>query len=230
MFEGLDVPTHTPEQLAKKHGVELDYISQQLAAGVKVEKEHTTDTATAREIALDHLNERPDYYEVVKRVGLEEDSEVSFKDALTDFLPLAVKYLELESIPKIKLLKSIEGKNVPTFGSFQNDNQQVSVNISNRHPNDILRTLAHELVHHKQNELNLLDQDSWKTGSGAENEANAEAGVIMRMFNQKYPQYLKLKPVMVENFADGKNPQDKGDSVRHGIPKGATFGRIRKSR
>ena len=32
-----------------------------------------------------------------------------------------------------------------------------------------------------------------------------------------------------ENFADGKNPQDKGDSVRHGIPKNATMAELEKA-
>jgi hypothetical protein len=31
-----------------------------------------------------------------------------------------------------------------------------------------------------------------------------------------------------ENFADGKNPQDKGDSARHGIPKKASISSLRK--
>jgi GNAT superfamily N-acetyltransferase len=32
-----------------------------------------------------------------------------------------------------------------------------------------------------------------------------------------------------ENFADGRNPQDKGDSQRHGIPKGATMAQLEKA-
>lgn len=35
---------------------------------------------------------------------------------------------------------------------------------------------------------------------------------------------------MFENFMDGKNPQDKGDSARHGIPKGATLTQLKKIR
>jgi len=31
-----------------------------------------------------------------------------------------------------------------------------------------------------------------------------------------------------ENFADGRNPQDKGDSRRHGIPKHATLAQLDK--
>jgi hypothetical protein len=34
---------------------------------------------------------------------------------------------------------------------------------------------------------------------------------------------------VAENFADGRNPQDKGDSARHGIPKGATMAQLEKS-
>lgn len=56
------VPTPSPEQVAKKHGVELELILQQLELGMDVELEHTHDKAMAREIALDHLAELPDYY------------------------------------------------------------------------------------------------------------------------------------------------------------------------
>jgi peptidoglycan hydrolase-like protein with peptidoglycan-binding domain len=37
------------------------------------------------------------------------------------------------------------------------------------------------------------------------------------------------KESIEENFADGKNPQDKGDSARHGIPKGATMAQLEKA-
>jgi hypothetical protein len=33
-----------------------------------------------------------------------------------------------------------------------------------------------------------------------------------------------------ENFQDGRNPQDRGDSARHGIPKGATIALLKKIR
>jgi len=33
---------------------------------------------------------------------------------------------------------------------------------------------------------------------------------------------------LLENFADGRNPQDKGDSKRHGIPKHASISSLRK--
>ena len=37
------------------------------------------------------------------------------------------------------------------------------------------------------------------------------------------------KQGVAENFADGRNPQDRGDSARHGIPKGATMAQLEKA-
>jgi hypothetical protein len=37
-----------------------------------------------------------------------------------------------------------------------------------------------------------------------------------------------LPQAMAENFADGRNPQDKGDSKRHGIPKHTTLSQLDK--
>ncbi|MFN9955946.1 MAG: hypothetical protein ACK55I_22850, partial [bacterium] len=51
---------------------------------------------------------------------------------------------------------------------------------------DILRTLGHELVHHRQNELGMLTMTSGETGSEIENEANVKAGIMMRDFGKTH--------------------------------------------
>jgi len=63
----LDVKTLSPAEIAKKHGVSLDTILKQLRLGIKIEHEHTSDFEVAKEIALDHLNEFPDYYNRLKK-------------------------------------------------------------------------------------------------------------------------------------------------------------------
>lgn len=68
----LDKPTLTPKQIADKHGVAVSDIEAQLKKGIAVEKEHTSNDAMAREIALDHLAEVPDYYDRLAKV--EEDA------------------------------------------------------------------------------------------------------------------------------------------------------------
>jgi len=56
------VPTMSPKEVADKHNVPLSQIMYQLKIGTGVENEHTQDVLLAREIALDHLTELPDYY------------------------------------------------------------------------------------------------------------------------------------------------------------------------
>lgn len=68
----LDKPTPSVKELAQKHQVTVDQIEQQLAKGMKVEREHTSDESTAREIALDHLAERPDYYDQLAKIESRE--------------------------------------------------------------------------------------------------------------------------------------------------------------
>jgi len=60
-------PTPTFDQVRKKHGVSVETLNAQLEKGIEVEHEHTGDTAMAREIALDHLDEFPDYYDRLEK-------------------------------------------------------------------------------------------------------------------------------------------------------------------
>lgn len=64
----LDTKTYTPEEIAEKHGVDVEVINDQIEKGMKVEKEHTSDEKLAREIALDHLLEMPDYYDKLEEM------------------------------------------------------------------------------------------------------------------------------------------------------------------
>lgn len=76
-----------------------------------------------------------------------------------------------------------------SFGGYIPSEEKILVVVHNRNMADILRTLAHELVHHMQNlkgdELNGDD------GSEIENEANAQAGVIMRKFGRENPEIFE---------------------------------------
>ena len=124
-----------------------------------------------------------------------------FVEIFSKFLPLAMHYLKLDSLPTIKFEKTVGDEHQPTFGKFENDTNTLYVALANRHPNDILRTVAHELQHYKQGTEHRLEPDSGDTGSPIENEANAMAGIVMRHFNKKYPEYLKDKPILSESKA-----------------------------
>ena len=123
-----------------------------------------------------------------------EPKQLTLIDALRDFLPIAIAHLELDHIPKIKLVKSLDDT---TFGHFNSNEQVIYAVVANRNPVDILRTIAHEMTHYKQGQEHQLTNNSGETGSTVEDEANAEGGVIMREFNEQFPQYLQSSSVQL---------------------------------
>lgn len=67
-------PHKTAKQIAKKHQVPVEEVLKQLKAGTKVEGEHTKDKKEAEIIALQHLDERPDYYVRLKKAEKTNES------------------------------------------------------------------------------------------------------------------------------------------------------------
>ncbi len=58
----------TVEEIAKKHRLDVSFIEKQLKIGEPIEHEHTQDHNLARNIALQHLDEIPDYYTRLKKM------------------------------------------------------------------------------------------------------------------------------------------------------------------
>lgn len=115
---------------------------------------------------------------------------------LGELLKICKQELKLDQLPKIELLTKGEHHRAhSSFGSFNNGNQEIRVEINNRHPLDVMRTLAHELVHYKQWTEGRIKPHSGDTGSDIENEAHAVAGVIMRHFDRRFPEAFDLGPL-----------------------------------
>ncbi len=77
-----------------------------------------------------------------------------------------------------------------TTTAYYHLNGFVKIYVKDRAIIDVCRSIAHELVHHKQNlEGRLTDSvKDGEDGSEIENEANSIAGVIIRKWGKKYPE------------------------------------------
>lgn len=133
----------------------------------------------------------------------------SKKEIIKDFVKFAAKELELKSLPKIKFsTDNAEVKKRHSFGYFSPEGHNIWVYTKNRNMADMLRTLAHEMVHHKQAEEGRIDIKSGETGSPIENEANAKAGVMLRKFGKThemiYEAKLNVKPTVSIKDVDPK--------------------------
>lgn len=126
----------------------------------------------------------------------QEQTKETFVSMFEKFLPVAMQVLDLDSLPKMKFLPDIKTNGQPSFGMYSTGNRHLYIALANRHPIDILRTIAHELTHYSQDLNDELEDNSGDTGSPHENQANLKAGIIMRLFNKKYPEYLKTRPII----------------------------------
>jgi hypothetical protein len=74
-------PHKSVEQIAKKHRLDVSFIANQLAMGQPIEHEHTNNHKLAMDIALQHLDEIPDYYTRLKKMEASAKKEhKKFKD------------------------------------------------------------------------------------------------------------------------------------------------------
>jgi hypothetical protein len=109
------------------------------------------------------------------------------KELVKEFIKFVSKELQLQSLPNgIKFASTGYAKNHLSFGTYLPSEDTITVVSEGRHLVDVMRTLAHELVHHKQREEGKTLDGS--TGSDLENEANATAGILMRKFREIRPE------------------------------------------
>lgn len=118
---------------------------------------------------------------------------------IKDFIFYAKNELGIEHLPKVNLVtdRAFATTN-HSFGAYKPENQDINVYIANRNMADILRTLAHELVHHRQNELGM-EMDGG-TGSEIENQANSVAGVLLRNYGQQNELIYERKMITLKEI------------------------------
>ncbi len=109
---------------------------------------------------------------------------------IDEFINFADKELGLDgNLPEINQIEE-EGaaKENKSFGGYFPDDKKINFVTKNRNLADSLRSLGHELVHHKQNiDGRIKDISAGETGSEIENEANSTAGILLRKFGKINP-------------------------------------------
>ena len=129
-------------------------------------------------------------FEMVSRVN-KLNEEILPKDEKNEVINKFVKETcEYLGIPSDKIEISYdpnEAKEMTSFGKHTPQDGIIRVVAANRNLGDVLRTLAHELVHRKQGIEGRLFAGAGADGTDIENEANAEAAVIMRRFGKANP-------------------------------------------
>jgi hypothetical protein len=123
------------------------------------------------------------------------------------FVDFTSQKLGLAEPPEIKLHRNPKlASQRRSFGSYT-PGAGIEINIGNRHIMDVLRTLAHEMVHFKQFVTGELEPDSGRDGSDQENEANAKAAVVMRLWAKMNPELFQHATILAESQKNRLTPK-----------------------
>ena len=120
-----------------------------------------------------------------------------FKQALTGIYRDGCKKFNIRTTPKVVLRKDAENGALTLGRTAYYDPSELTIVLytSNRHPKDILRSFAHELIHHVQNErgdLNLGDSSDPQYAQKddhlrkMEMEAYLKGNMLMRDFEDNF--------------------------------------------
>ena len=141
------------------------------------------------------------------------------KNIIKQFMPFAQKQLGFKDPPRLFLRNDSENAKNPFGKTAYYDPAQKSVTlyITGRHPKDILRSLGHELVHHKQNCDGHFD-NAGDTGPGyaqkdphlrqMEIEANRDGSMCLRDFEDMLKQE---NTIYYEHLQKGENKMSTKD-------------------
>jgi hypothetical protein len=141
---------------------------------------------------------------------MKENISETKQQSIQNFVEFATKRLKLKETPNITLVGGREFAEVKTsLGGYNPDDKSIYVATEGRLTADILRTLAHEMAHRKQDEMGLVTnaETDGADGSPIENKAHAVAGILMREYGRINKQIYN---------EDINVDVDKGDTVLMG--------------
>lgn len=109
------------------------------------------------------------------------------KGLLIEFIKFVKNELDLKKVPEIRIQSNRKELKTTASYNYNLPEKVVKVYGKGRMLVDIMRSVSHELAHHKQWEDGKLKVKPADIGSEEENEANAVAGIMIKKFALKTP-------------------------------------------
>ena len=108
------------------------------------------------------------------------------KYAIVKFIKFINDELNINDPFKVKLVMQRDDE-LRTYAYYNPSNGDVKVYCKNRGLADVLRSIAHELIHHRQNQMGKLEEPTQDIGGEIEDEANSVAGQLVKKFGYANP-------------------------------------------
>lgn len=166
---------------------------------------------------ISRIKEMMGLNEEVKTSGVQFDS--SEKKTIDDFVEFVKKELNIKNNVDINLQNNKDGIKTTAVYKYQDgndedfENSEIKVFALGRALVDVLRSIAHELVHHHQNEEGELKGKHSNVGGPIEDEANAVAGEMIKAYGLEHPE---IYPEGVEGVGEFAEQEDGGGDTTDG--------------
>jgi hypothetical protein len=104
------------------------------------------------------------------------------KEKLTEFVKFVIKELGIKHPPTIAILATRDGLKTTANYDYAKENKVIKIYGKGRMLVDVMRSVAHELNHHKQWEDGRLKVKPPDIGHPIEDESNAIAGQFIKKY------------------------------------------------
>jgi hypothetical protein len=141
------------------------------------------------------------------KITNESDLDISdIMEKLESFLPHAQEYIGYDEHPSLTFL-SDSGNADKILGKtayYEPAENAVTIYVDKRHPKDIMRSISHELVHHRQNGQGQFDRGDLDVGEGYAqrddhlNEMEREAYEVGNMCFRQWEDIFKMNNPLQE--------------------------------
>jgi len=146
-------------------------------------------------------------------MGIISEGESQFdsleKKTIDDFVDFVKKELNIDNDVEVKLQNDKDGIKTTAVYKYKDgedekfEDSEIRVFTLGRALVDVLRSIAHELVHHMQNEKGDLEGKVSNVGGPIEDEANSVAGEMIKKYGLKDPEIYGDKEEMGEQEDGG---------------------------
>jgi Zn-dependent peptidase ImmA (M78 family) len=130
----------------------------------------------------------------MRKLYITQGARVSPEKSLIagDFINFCADNLSINGDFEIFIVDDRDAHNISTTAAYHRGDNVIKVYGKNRALVDILRSVAHELTHLMQDESGSLVGKIQDAGGPIENEANAKAGEIIKLYAKSMPERRRI--------------------------------------
>jgi hypothetical protein len=150
----------------------------------KIAKKHSMTGKALHDLFVKQYKKTPDSW--IKGKLDETNVECDLQSEVDKFCEWTKDRLHIKNMPKIELsMDTEEAQNNHHTGSHTQGEGSIWVYAKNRNLVDILRTVFHELVHVRQDEIGMIKPGDSYPGSPIEAMADMLAGKFIKIYGEK---------------------------------------------